>query len=372
MNEETRIELRPGFFGEKERILVRHGELSASLFRFDNGVAAVRLKNGRGEFLALPFQGQQLWDARFDGKILTMRTRFDEPKPTSEYLRNYGAFLLHCGATAMGNPGKNDTHPLHGELPNAPYDTAYLLAGSDASGPYLGLGGTYRHTVAFSCDYVAKPRVSLGAGQSILSIVMEIENLGNAAMDLMYLAHVNFRPVDGGRLVYSAPCTPREVRVRSSVPPTLRPPAGYAEFLAELARDPSRHELLSPGLPFDPEVTLMLSCRADQAGWARSLMVHPDGCASYIGHRTDTLDHGIRWISRTADQDCLGLLLPATAEPDGYEAEKAKGNLKSLAAGSSVRFAVEAGLLEPVKAAAMEAAIKGLLAVEDPGGNRRE
>ena len=87
-------------------------------------------------------------------------------------------------------------------------------------------------------------------------------------------------------------------------------------------------------------------------------MVHPDGYASYVGYAAATLDHAVRWISRTPDQDCLGLILPATAEPDGYLAEKKKGNVKVLAAGQSMRFELEAGLLTPDQAATMERRIE--------------
>ncbi len=139
-------------------------------------------------------------------------------------------------------------------------------------------------------------------------------------------------------------------------------PVGHAEFLAELARDPSRHNLLSPGLAYDPEAVLYLDYLADRGGWARSMMVHPDGYASCIRHRPAELRHGVRWISRTADQDCLGIVLPATAEPEGYAAEKAKGNVGSLAAGASVTFAYEAGLLTPAEAKTEEKAIEEILA----------
>ena len=108
-------------------------------------------------------------------------------------------------------------------------------------------------------------------------------------------------------------------------------------------------------------MVFFLSCLADADGWVRSLMVHPDGWASYIGYAAATFDHAVRWISRTPDQDCLGLILPATAEPDGYLAEKAKGNVKVLSAGQSVRFELEAGLLAPAQAAAVEAGIAELL-----------
>jgi hypothetical protein len=91
-------------------------------------------------------------------------------------------------------------------------------------------------------------------------------------------------------------------------------------------------------------------------------MVHPDGYASCIRHRPSQLRHGVRWISRTADQDCLGIVLPATAEPEGYAAEKAKGNVGSIAAGATAVFAYEAGLLTPAEASAEEKAIEGILA----------
>ncbi len=351
---ETIIGLRPEFFGPKERTFIEHGELSASLFRYDSGVEAVRLRNARGQLVLLPFQGQQIWDARFDERVLTMRSMFPEPRATREYLGTYGAFLLHCGATAMGNPSPEDTHPLHGELPNAPYREAWAAVGTDAKGPYLAVGGEYRHTVAFACDYTARPRVTLRAGQAVVPIAMEIHNRRKSAMELMYLAHVNFRPLDGGRLVSPAPATPEGMRVRTLVPANLTPPPGYREFLSQLASDPARHLVLEPGLGFDPEVVFFLTCAPDPAGWVRSLMVHPDGWASYIGYAADTFDHAVRWISRTPDQDCLGLVLPATAEPDGYLAEKKKGNVKVLAAGQSVRFELEAGLLTPEEASAME------------------
>ncbi len=364
MERETLIRLRPEFFGPKERTFLQHGELSASLFRYDSGVEAVRLRNARGELVLLPFQGQQIWDARFDERTLTMRSMFPEPRATRDYLGNYGAFLLHCGATAMGNPSREDTHPLHGELPNAPYGEAWIAAGTDPQGPYLALGGEYRHTVAFACDYTARPRVTLRAGQAVVPIAMEIHNRKKSPMELMYLAHVNFRPLDGGRLVTPAPATPEGMRVRSLIPLNLSPPDGYREFLKQLASEPARHQLLKPELAFDPEVVFFLSCAPDPRGWVRGLMVHPDGWASYIGYAAGTLDHAVRWISRTADQDCLGLILPATAEPDGYLAEKEKGNLKVLAAGQSVRFELEAGLLTPEQAAATEKEIARSSAAE--------
>lgn len=358
---QTTLYVLPRFFGEKERLLVEQGPLSASSFLFDSGVCGLRLKNDVGQLVLLPFQGQQIWSAAFGGRDLTMKSMFDQPRPTREYLDTYGGFLVHCGATAMGVPAQGDTHPLHGELPNAPYDEAYVVVGQDEKGAFIGLGGQYQHTVAFSHNYVARPLVKLYAGSTLIWVTLTIANLKHSDMEVMYLAHVNFRPVDGGRLVYSAPCTPERVRVRTSIPSHIRPLPGYVEFIQELGQHPEKHNLLAPDLLFDPEVVFFIDCVADREGWAHSMQLHPDGSADYIRHRPDQLDKGIRWISRTADQDALGLLLPATAEPEGYTAEKAKGNLKLLPAQGTFRCDLEIGTLTPEEAQRMEVKIDTIL-----------
>ncbi|CAN5904474.1 aldose 1-epimerase family protein [soil metagenome] len=358
---ETVIHLRPELFGERERALLEHPPFTASAFRYDSGVAALRLKNESGEVVMLPFQGQQIWSARFGGRELTMKSMFDEPKVTQAYLETYGGFLIHCGVTAMGAPGAGDTHPLHGELPNAPYQQAYLFLGEDERGAYLGLGGRYQHTVAFSSNYVAEPRVKLYADSRLLSASLTVTNLKATPMELMYLAHINFRPVDNGRLVYSAHQDPEHVRVRKSVPAHVTPAPGYAEFLDELARRPEQHHVLAPGLAFDPEVVFFIDYLADADGWAHTLQVHPDGAADYVRHRPAQLDTGVRWICRTPDQDALGMIDPATAEPEGYSAEKAKGNLKTLTPGGTWRCEYDMGALNALEAADLEKTIDRII-----------
>ncbi|MDI7274432.1 MAG: DUF4432 family protein [Anaerolineae bacterium] len=361
MAPQTTIHLTPSFFTDRESTLVQQGPLTATAWRFDSGVCALRLRNELGQLVLLPYQGQQVWSAEFRGRNLTMKSMFAEPRPTREYLQTYGGFLLHCGATAMGVPSRDDTHPLHGELPNAPYQEAHLVLGVDGGAPYLGLGGTYQHTVAFSHNYVATPLVKLYAGSALFRVSMTITNLKRTEMELMYMAHVNFRPVDNGRLVYSALCTPEHVRVRRSIPSHVRPKPGYVEFIERLGREPGLHNVLAPGLLFDPEAVFTIDYLADGEGWAHSMQVHPDGSADYIRHRPAELDKGVRWICRTPDQDALGLVLPATAEPEGYLAEKEKGNLKVLPAGGAFHCQMEMGALTPAEAAAMEATINGLV-----------
>ena len=358
---ETTVHLSPEFFGEREKVLLETPGLSATAFRFGSGVCAVRLRNDEGEIVMLPFQGQQIWSAGLRGRELTMVSMFDQPRDTREYLETYGGFLLHCGATAMGVPSEGDSHPLHGELPNARYQTAHLVVGVDEEGEYIGLGGAYQHTVAFTCNYRAEPLVKLHAESSVMDIALTITNLRDAPMEWMYLAHLNFRPVEDGRLVYSAPCTPEHCRVRKSIPSHISPPPGYAEFLEELEREPEKHNRFSSSLPFNPEVCFYLDYAADDAGWAHSLQVHPGGEADYVGHRPEQLDKVIRWIALSEDQAAMGLALPATAEPEGFTAEKEKGNIKVLPPKGSVRINMRAGALDADAAAGVEEDIGRLL-----------
>lgn len=208
MTTETMIHLSPEFFAERKRSRVEWGDLAASTFRFESGVCGLELRNDVGHLVMLPYQGQQIWSAEFGGRNLTMQSMFAHPRPTRVYLETYGGFLIHCGATAMGVPSPDDAHPLHGELPNAPYQRATVVFGEDARGAYIGLGGQYQHTVAFNHNYVAEPLVKLYAGSALFWVTLTLTNLKRSDQELMYLAHVNFRPVDNGCLVYSAPCTP--------------------------------------------------------------------------------------------------------------------------------------------------------------------
>lgn len=360
----TVFHLRPEFFDAKERPLIESGPFAVSAFRYDSGVAALRLGNGLSELVMLPFQGQQIWSAHVGGRNLTMRSMFDEPQATSDYLRTYGGFLIHCGFTAMGVPTEKDNHPLHGELPNAIYQQAWVVTGEDENGPFIGVGGRYRHTVAFSYNYTAEPLVKLYAGSSLIHVSLVCRNLKQTPMEYMYLAHANFRPVDNSRLLYSAAVTPQTVRVRRSIPSHVKPGPAYLDFLNALGEKPELHHQLRPDLAFDPEIVFGIDYLADAGGWAHTLQLHPDGGADYIRHRPSQLPVGVRWICRTPDQDAAGINLPATAEPEGYSAEKAKGYVQELPGGGEWRCDYVLGALDAGEAARMAEGIEAIVAGE--------
>jgi hypothetical protein len=350
------------FFGD---LLADFGGLKATGFRFSSGVAAIRLENEVGSVVILPFQGQHIWSAAFDDsngerRELTMKSMFDEPQPTREFLATFGGFLQHCGLLGAGGPGPTDTHPLHGEFPNAPFQKAWLVAGSDERGDFIGVSGEYRHTIAFSHNYSASPIVKVYAASSLFTVSMNVTNLKNTPMELMYLAHVNFRPVNGSHLVYTAQRTAEHVRVRTEVPSHIKPRPGYVEMLKEMAVDPTRHEQIVAGQVYDPEVVFLIDYLADGDGFAHTMQVHPDGSADYVRHRPDQLPRVTRWMCRTADQDSLAMAELGTCEPEGYTREKEKGNLKVLAPGETFSASFDCGVISAAEAQEVERKVNGV------------
>jgi hypothetical protein len=343
----TTVNLKAIEFSAVETQILHTGGISVFAFRYASGVAALRVRTAVGEIIFLPFHGQQIWDATFYGRRLTMRSMFDEPINSRSYLENYGGFLLHCGATAMGNPGPQDNHPVHGELPNAPYQTADIEIGEG----YIELSGRYRHTVAFSHNYYAEPRLRIYAAHGRMEMDLKVHNLKADQMEVMYLAHVNFRPHDGGHIVDTVPDQPKYFNIRDKLPEFFGPKLGHAELVKSLKINPALHRNFKAGVAIDPELVMGLKFKTDVEGYAHAMQILPDGSADFISHRPQELQRGVRWITRTANQDALGLYLPGTAEADGYLAEKAKGNIVSLEAGKSFHCAYHFGALTKAEAA---------------------
>ena len=362
MPDRVEIDLRAVRFEAQPVTLLQSNSMIARVFRFSTGVEALTIVTPVGETTFLPFKGQQVWDARFHGRRLTMRSMFDEPQMTDDYLSTYGAFLIHCGVTAMGGPGPADTHPLHGELPNARFQSARLIAGTDPQGPYLALAGAFHLARAFSFNYRFHAEVMLRPDATYLDVAVSVENLRQVPLDVMYLAHINFLPVDNGRLVDTVRNDRADIVVRQDHPAGPQISSAQRRLVAELAGDPSLHRHLAPGRRIDPEIVLFLTCEADGDGWAHGLHLHPDGRADFVSYRPDELPIGVRWISRLGDEDALGLILPSTSGVDGYTAEKAKGRVVTLAGGGVYSCRYRCGALDAAGAGALARHIETLKA----------
>ncbi len=361
MNVRTAIHFRKSFFGEAERPIAEAHGMTASLFRYDSGIEAVRLSNRRGHLVVLPYYGQMVWDAVFDGVDLTMANMFDMPRPASEIVGTYGCFAFHSGLLRNGCPGPQDSHPLHGEMPCAPMDAAGLEVGEDDEGPYMAVTGRREYVMGFGAHYVARPRVVLRPGSALFDIRMEVENLSGAAMDLMYMCHVNFAFAEGARIVQPAPFTPEATAVRTVVPAHVPRSPAYDALLSDLARDPAVMEVLDEPERYDPEqVFYIRGLRTDEEGGTALMMRRREGDAFHIAYSTREFPKTVRWVLVNSDQKVCAFALPSTCEPEGYNAEAMKGNVQKLAGGETRRFSVRLGYLTADEAEAEECAIRAL------------
>lgn len=70
----TRITLWRELFSEQPRILLENDDFTVTAFRYASGVEGLKIQNSRGHLVILPWMGQMIWDAQFDGHDLTMPT----------------------------------------------------------------------------------------------------------------------------------------------------------------------------------------------------------------------------------------------------------------------------------------------------------
>ncbi|WP_338491135.1 aldose 1-epimerase family protein [Pseudomonas trivialis] len=336
----TRIPLYPALFGEQENIILQSQAFKVSAWTYPSGVRALSLENSRGRLVLLPYQGQMIWSAVFDGCDLTMRNLFEQPRPSPTIIDTYGCFMFHSGLLRNGCPAPQDTHALHGEMPCAPMDTAWLELGEDC----VSLNGSYEYAKGFGDRYRACPRVTLHADSALFDIGMAVTNLAGKPMDLMYMAHMNYAYVAGARFV--EPLGMQRQRLRTSVPDHVKPTPAWSAYMAQLVEHPAQLASLDQPSLYDPEVVFFFDgVGTDAAGQAHFLLDHPDGAAFYTRYRPEQFERAVRWILYTPDQQVAAFVLPSTCEPEGYNAEKAKGNVRVLAAGASASFSLTTGYL---------------------------
>lgn len=357
----SRIRLDRRAFGDAETLAVEHGGLTATLLRYPTGVEAVRLANARGALVVLPFLGQMIWSAAFDGVDLTMQSIFRAPRRVRTIAETYGCFAFHSGLLRNGVPGPTDSHPAHGEMPCAPMDSAGIEVGTDARGPWMRLFGAYDYAMGFGAHYEARPSVTLHAADARFDMGMEVTNLSAGdAMDLMYMAHVNYAFVEGGEIRQQAPFDAAHTVVRRAVPAHVTASPAYLARIDALAADPSAGRIIRRADGFDPEQVFYLRDLAtDATGSTTMLLRRPEGDAFLARYRPADFPRTVRWILAGHDQSVCAFALPSTCEPEGYAAEKAKGNVIRLPAGAIARYCVELGHLDAGECAALAQTLGG-------------
>ncbi len=359
----TRVNFTPRFFADRPLELVRNGELSAVAFRYETGVCGLRVGNARCSMVVLPYMGQQIWFAEFEGRNLTQRTIFDQPQKTTKFGDNYGALLLHCGLTNINCAGEGEDYPLHGELPFADYPETYVGIGQDEKGKYIAAGGTYIYRNSQEYHYAYSPELRIYEGNTVAEMHIDIHNRRGSELDYLFMCHMNWLAVDGSRIVYSAkkdkehikPDTPE---LEGDSPRAVR----MREFGKKVLEDPTIVDFLdSEKQCFDPEMCINIKYEADRNGWAHAMQVMPEGDACYVGFRTRELPYALRWYCRTEDEDGIGIALPTTGTNRSTAYQREHGYYNTLAphAHESIRF--NFGYLNPKNTEAMEAHIENIL-----------
>jgi len=355
------IVLKKESFVQREERFVEGKGVSAGLLRYSSGICGVKLINQFGFVTVLPFNGQMIWDAEFGGRSLKMRMPFSEPREAASFLDTYGCYLMHCGALRMGCPTPEDHHAQHGELPYANYDSASLIAGEDECGEYIGVTGVFEYNRAFGDHYKASPCVKIYAESTLIDITMRVENLSDTPMELMYLCHINNDAAAGGEIEQTLPWDAQHMELRYSLPQSVQADDSFAQFLGRIQNDAYITSHIGEQDIYDPEVVFFLhGPKTDPDGWAHFLYIHPDGSADYTSYRPAELDHCTRWIARSHGRSALGLAMPATADAEGYLAEKRKGNIKLIAPMGSFNTRFKAGYLNPQQVAQMKEKIHGI------------
>ena len=355
-----RIELYKEHFSRDTKTVVALGKLSAETFIYSTGVEAVRIKNGAGYAVLLPYMGQMVWDMEFFGHRGTMKTIYDEPVPdVPNFQHTYGCFLMHCGLTAMGNPTAEDDHIPHGELPVAKYQRAYILFGEDEKGKYLAVSGEYEHKLCYTYNYLFKPECRIYENEGLMEITAHFENRKDMPLEYYYLCHINYRPVNGAHLYYTA--KPEDIKPHHEVPAGYPKEAETNRYLAALDKNPAVMDTVGEDMQsYAPEIVFTCKYFTDGKGDAHTMQLLPDGYACYVSHRPEELPFGIRWISRTEDEDAMGMVLPATAEHLGRNYCRRMGYDKYLGKGESITYHMTTGILAPKDAEAMKSYIENL------------
>ncbi|AKK05180.1 putative DUF4432 family protein [Corynebacterium mustelae] len=328
-----KLPLSKEWFTLEPRTLVTHEEFIVTGWQYPSGVAAVKIENSRGSIEILPFMGQIIWDVVFDGVSLTMKNMFNEPKPADIIVDTYGCFAFHSGLLAAGCPAPDDTHPLHGEFPCAPFESAWIELVDDS----VAVSGTYEYVQGFGHHYEATPTVRLGRGETEFDIDLEVTNLSEyQPMPLQYMCHMNYAYVPGATFGGTLPDD--AFKIRRSIPAHVHPTPQWQEFIDELATTSAYTTLTEPER-YDPEIVWFAE---DLPQYGAEVEVTMD--TFFARFNSEEFPVATRWVLYNPDQQVAAFVLPGTCRPEGYNAAEAAGTLIKLAAGETRKFHVRTGM----------------------------
>ncbi|GAK87409.1 putative uncharacterized protein STY3991 [Vibrio ponticus] len=297
-------------FQAQKTLLAQSEHFEVFAFKYNSGVEAIEIKNSQGHLVILPFMGQMIWDAEFLDTDLCMKNMFREPKPAKSIVETYGCFAFHAGMIRMGCPTPQDDHVLHGEMPCAAMDFAWL----EVSEEQITLAGSYEYVMGFGDHYLATPSVTLSKDASLFDIRMTVKNLASVEMPLQYMCHINAAFIEGAVMTQNIPDS--AFNLRESVPAHVKPTQQWLAF-NEALKDASPVSTLDQPEMYDPEIVYCLDNVAQYVDKAQFKM--------QVGNKTLVTEFSTqefnsvtRWILRSGDQQVAAYALPATCRPEAF------------------------------------------------------
>lgn len=247
------------------------------------------------------------------------------------------SILIIKGANKFLSP--EDTHPLHGEMPCAAMDDAWL----ELEGDSLRVTGRYEYVMGFGHHYQAQPAVVMRKSSALFDIQMTVTNLASVAMPLQYMCHMNYAYVPNATFRQNIPDT--ALKLRESVPAHVKPTAQWLAFNQRLLQgEASLATLNEPGF-YDPEIVFFADKLDRYTDTPEFSMIAPDGTTFVTRFASAELNYVTRWILYNGDQQVAAFALPATCRPEGFLAAQRNGTLLQLEPQQTRTFTVTTGIV---------------------------
>lgn len=334
-----KVYVTPAQFGKEGAVLLDDGELRVEASRYRTGIESLKLINARGFVEVLPFMGQIIWNAEFDGVSLRMKNMFTQPHPAKEITETYGCFAFHSGLLAAGTPAPEDTHQMHGEFPTSRMDRAWI----EVDGDTLRVVSEYEYVKGFGDHYVARPSVTLMRGAGRFTIGMSVTNLSEyQPMPLQYMCHMNYAFVPGGVMSQSFP--DEAFGLRRTIPAHVHPTPAWTKLNQDILDGKVDKNSLASATSFDPEIVYMADDLPQYGETAECRLARPDGVTFVTHFSTVEFPVATRWILFNPDQQVAAFVLPGTSRPEGFLAAKKAGTLIYLKPGETRTFHVDTGI----------------------------
>lgn len=330
----TKISLIPEQFQILPLELYSNEHFTITSSRFNSGIEALTIKNSRGFITVLPYYGQMVWDAEFDGLTLKMDNMFNQPQYGTDITDTYGCFAFHSGLLSNGCPSSDDDHIMHGEMACAKLSKAWIEV-QDSS---LSICGEVEFIKGFGAHYVARPSVTLTANCATFDIKMQVTNLSGFEMPLQYMCHMNYAYIDNATLEQNIP--DNAFMLRKTIPSHVHPTEQWLDYTKNL----TNLTVLNEPHYYDPEIVFLVDDLSQYTDTAEFYMTLPNGKRFVTRFSTKQFNHGTRWILNNKDQKVAAFILPATCRPEGFLAAKNNGTLIMLKSGETKSFLVTTGI----------------------------